>query len=214
MIDDDINLNTGSDFLNFSETEQEQKKFTVVVSGLGRSGTSMLANMIAAGGISMGPIKNSIHEDIGISTLIEQGKKLKLRREVWRRNGMWDVWGFKRPLIVRHHKLLDKTLRNPRYVIIFRDPFAVTSRNKLSLGFTIPQGLEIYRKQSQILEEFIRNSKSPMLLLSYEKVLGNPAAAVQTIRNFCGISEDQEANMLNEIRANDKEYRSHTMLKE
>lgn len=213
MSKEDLNLNTGSEIVNFSDQNALEDQFTVVVSGLGRSGTSMIAKLLVAGGISMGSSSGPIQEDVGISTLIEQARKWALRREVKRRNNLMDVWGFKRPLIVKHHKTLDRTLRNPRYILIFRDPFAVTSRNKLSLGFTISQGLEIFRKQSEILENFIRDTKRPILLLSYEKVLGDPDEAVSTIQNYCGIDKSKTPAMLAQIRANDSEYRKKTTLK-
>ncbi|WP_289043989.1 sulfotransferase [uncultured Aliiroseovarius sp.] len=212
-MNDDVNLNTGSELINYSGDDAAKKQYTIVVSGLGRSGTSMLAKMIAAGGVPMGPSNNPIHEDIGISTLIEDKKKWALRREISLRNKKYNVWGFKRPLIVRHHKLLDSTLRNPRYVIIFRDPLAFASRVKLSRGLTIRRGLKMYRNQSEIIIDFVQKSESPILLLSYEKTLGNPEKAVDTLQRFCGIEMGRRPDMVNQIRPNDNDYRARTTRK-
>lgn len=212
-MNDDTNLNTGAELINFSDDDTIKKQYTVVVSGLGRSGTSMLAKIIAAGGIQMGPANNPIHEDLAISNLIENEKKWALRREVSHRNKERNVWGFKRPLIIRHHKTLDKVLRNPRYIIIFRDPLAFASRVKLSRGLTIRRGLEVYKNQSEIIVDFVCQSKSPMLLLSYEKALGNPENTIDTLQRFCGIEKEKVPDMIAQIRPNDSEYRARTIRK-
>lgn len=201
------NVNTGFRVLNFSAEEAKRTEFTIVVSGLGRSGTSMISKLLTAGGVNMGVAKvDVIHEDVGISNLIETDQIERFQAEVQRRNGLWSVWGFKRPLIVRKHELLSTTLRNPRYIIIFRDPLAVALRNTLSVGFTVAQGLEIYAQQMEIVRRFVVESDRPKLLLSYEKVLDNPQASISAIREFSRIPPEKERAMIDVVRPNDAEY--------
>ena len=208
------NVNTGLRVLNFPAEEAQKKEFTIVVSGLGRSGTTMISKLLTAGGIHMGVSKaDVIHEDVGISNLVETDQADRFKAEVQRRNERWSVWGFKRPLIVRKHELLSATLRNPRYIIIFRDPLAVAMRNTLSMGFTIAQGLEIYSQQMVDVTRFVVESNRPKLLLSYEKVIDNPKASIAAIREFANIPAEKQDAMVSVVRPNDSEYLSAVVRK-
>ena len=205
------NFNTGYRTLNYNAGHQAETNFTVVVSGLGRSGTTMIGKMLTAGGVPMGvPKHDVIHEDVGLSSLVENQDEVRLREVLRDRNAKHTIWGVKRPLIVQHSDLIEATFRNPRYIVIFRDPMAVGTRNNLSLGFDLPGALHVYKGQFEIVCEFVARSHRPMLLLSYEKVLNNTTAIVEEIAEFCRIEPSRRPDMLDVISPNDVSYLAET----
>jgi hypothetical protein len=201
------NLNTGVSHLNCDEKTFSESQFTLILSGHGRSGTTMLAKLIEAGGIKLWKTENSVvKEDIRISRTIEEGKLAVLKRIVAERDELNDKWSFKRPLIYRHSALIEKSMRNPRYIIIFRDPLAASNRSAISVGRSILDAMRMYRNQFGITVEFILKCKAPILLLSYEKVLINPSEAIEAVREFCGIGPEKVELMKEQITANHPEY--------
>lgn len=201
------NKNIGWQILNMTEAKAAETEFTVVVSGLGRSGTTMVGKALTAGGLFMGvKMANVIHEDIGLSNGIENGDLAAVRKFVTNRNGKFQRWGFKRPMIVKHDALLEKELRKPRYVVIFRDPLAVAMRNGLSLGFALPAALGVYHQQLAEIVAFVQRSKSPLLLASYEKTLLDQAGFARALAEFCGIPAANVPAMVEIIQPNDEAY--------
>lgn len=201
------NKNVGWRILNLSKAQQDERNFTVIVSGVARSGTTMVSRILSAGGLSMGAgPENAVQEDLNIASAIETGDIPRIRRLVKIRNAERPRWGFKRPLIVQHDALIGQELRNPRYVLIFRDPLAVAMRNGLSLGFPLPAALGLFNQHFADVAEFVKRSQAPMLLASYEKALQDPHAFVEALIPFCGLAPEHRAAMIAAIRPNDETY--------
>lgn len=206
-----LNANMGMEYLNYTDKNKEEKEFTVIVSGLGRSGTTMVAKMLSGAGLAMGVAKaNTIHEDVVLAGAIEKHNTDVVRRIAKERNELHPRWGFKRPLIVKHESVIEAHLRNPRYILIFRDPMAVAMRNNLSLGFKIHEGLTLYIKQTNLLVSFLRGTKRPVLLASYEKVLQNPEAFAEAVADFAGLPRTEVPAMVAVVNPNDEAYRKAT----
>jgi len=206
------NYNDGVRVINLSKHEVELDEFSLIVSGLGRSGTTMISKMLSAGGIPMGVPKNdTIHEDQELSLAVEAKDKKKIEDIVNLRNQNHKIWGFKRPLIVKHRSSIEKVFRNPRYVIVFRDPLAVATRNSLSLGFNIKQALNVYAQQNQIIVDFLDQTNKPVMLVSYEKAISNPKAFAAKLGGFSRRGPNQQNQMSRVIKPNDPAYREATL---
>jgi hypothetical protein len=209
------NLNRGWLVLNMPKPKFEEKEYTVVVSGLGRSGTSMVGKLLTVGGLPMGVNgADVIHEDIGLSNAIETANVEVICRVAESRNERFKRWGFKRPLVIKHDAIIEKYLRNPRYVLIFRDPLAVAMRNSLSLGMAVPNGLGLFNQQFMEIVTFMQRNTSPKFLVSYEKALQDPQGFVVALARFCGINPQKTASMQQFIKPNDESYRERTMAKD
>ncbi len=182
--------NPGYSLINFSE-ENTEEEFTPIVTGLGRSGTTMLVKILEAAGVFMGVAadaqNNDMREDIALSRAIETKDKPEIQRIVDIRNQRFDVWGFKRPLIFSFDKDIQNVFRNPRYLLIFRDPLAVALRNQISLDLSLNQTLAIFQSQLDTKLKFIRECKSPTLLISYEKMIVEPEPILEEVMRFCGV---------------------------
>ena len=160
-------------------------KKTVLVSGDRHSGTSMVALVLEILGIPMG------EENMVDITLEDReiwwnlGDKTKLREIIAKRNKRWDIWGVKRPDLIAPSAQLGSLLRNPYYIIMFRDPVAISVRTKFGYGpyedrlpqytleDTIPNMLH-HAKYSVTLLGSLRTHPSTTYVFSYEKVLIKP----------------------------------------
>ena len=65
---------------------------------------------------------------------VEAGDTAAVRRVVGQYNRQHATWGWKRPASLHHIADLHATLRNPHYVVVFRDLFAIANRNRISMG--------------------------------------------------------------------------------
>jgi hypothetical protein len=154
-----------------------------------------------------------IHEDVGLSNAIETANIEAVCRVANSRNEKFKRWGFKRPLVIKHDAIIEKYLRNPRYVLIFRDPLAVAMRNQLSLGISVPSGLGLFNQQFKEIETFMQRNTSPKLLISYEKALQDPQGFLVALARFCGINPQKVPSMQQFVRPNDELYRERTLAK-
>ena len=145
---------------------------TVVVLGVERGGTSMAAGMLRALGINMGDRAGLNHEDPMF--LVDEHDKL--RRRIQTRNRDNPVWGFKVPKASLHLPFYEKTLRNPYYVVVYRNPLSIVdSWMQRGAGAPVDVLDRIATYQAAILE-LIKTTKAPLLLLNYERAVQDAAA--------------------------------------
>jgi len=183
---------------------------TLIVSGLARSGTSMVARALTEAAVFLGDMKDDVvYEDHEISNYLERQELLKLRRAVATRNERFETWGFKKPNI---HDFINPKhpsfFRNPYYIFTFRDPIAIAKRNIVSELFDEAMALSEVVKAQALMTKFILRLRHPTLLISYEKALQAPAQCVDNIVKFAGlqIDDDQRQRMLASIEPNRQEY--------
>ena len=188
---DDQQINLGMHVLNEPASHDPR---TLIVLGLSRGGTSMVAGALAHMGVDMGDrIGPNNFEDIRLSGAIERGRLQVARKMIKERNNRSDVWAWKRPSAVRHLDVVATEFRNPYYLIVLRDPVAVSTRRQLSMGTDIIRSLEAsIRNQAKIIK-FAGTTQCPVLLLSYEKCIQRPRLTVETIAAFAGIEPTEEA---------------------
>ena len=205
------NKNSGVHLLNFSKEDSNEKKFTIIVSGLGRSGTTMIAKMLTAGNVFMGVNKTSvIHEDMALANLIENHKQEQLIKFINNRDANHSIWGFKRPLITYKADFYENFIRNPRYIIVYRDPLAVSMRNMKSIGLSLSAAMDTYFAQAETIRNFVKKNRKPILLMSYEKILLDKEYAAQSLANFCGIDKSKIGAMTGNIIPNETMYLQQT----
>src|SRR4051794_13832400 len=77
---------------------------TLLVTGLARSGTSMLAALLQGSGVAMGDhVYEPIHEDAEITQILRARDFTRLDELIARLNAKAPIWGFKMPDL--HHFL-------------------------------------------------------------------------------------------------------------
>ena len=183
---------------------------TIAVTGMGRSGTTMVARILAALDIPMGPdVSDNFLEEDRIVRLLKAGAMGEFAGLCQERDSRYERWCFKCPTLRVRLAEVDPILRNPRYIITYRDMVAISSRNLLELGSDPTAALEAQaRKQYNLMRALLALS-APVLLLSYEKAMRYPEHSVTLIAGFCGttLDPDQAAQLAQaEIRPNDPRY--------
>lgn len=167
---------------------------TFIVTGLQRSGTSLIAAMLRCAGLFIGSeINSAVNEDEEIARVLAARDFDALRLVVERRNAAHPRWGFKCPMLCdalgpRQIGLFDR----PRLIVTFRDPVAVAVRTSLSEYQPAWPALQGAISQQAALAGFLGEIQCPSLLLSYEKTLAFPHDSIDALLRFCDIAPDAQ----------------------
>ena len=109
-----------------------------------------------------------------------------IRNNLKLRNDKYKVWGWKYPRSINYLENIHDDLINPKFICIFRDPFAIARRNIFRHSkdpcLMIKQATELALKNIT----YIQNSKKPALICSYENILSNPLEFTKLINKFIG----------------------------
>jgi hypothetical protein len=166
---------------------------TIIIVGIPRSGTSMVASVLKTLGLFIGKeIDGAVFEDREIAAAIDSGKLARFAAIAEARNAEHRMWGFKRPEAYKQLAKLCSVCRNPRVIVPFRDMLAIALRNKIAMQMDAPEQLPRLAAQYDALTTAVFRAAAPALLLSYEKSLQFPSETVTEIASFCGIQADRE----------------------
>lgn len=199
-------INNGTYILNQKVLSEQN---TVAITGLGRSGTTMLSRLVSEIGMPVGMnLTPNTLEDKDIQKAIKQKDISSFEKAVDTRNSEWENWAFKCPALRGDLKSYLDLLRNPRLIVIFRDVLAISIRNNISMNFELNEGLLASVKNYEKLINNIRELDIPILLISYEKALIMPEETVASIANFIGydVLPNQLEVISQTIKASDPRY--------
>jgi len=157
-----------------------QDKKTIVIFGVARGGTSMVAGVVRKLGFFLGEKVPNNHEDPQmINSSIEA-----IKETVKSRNENYDVWGWKNPHAVKYLDKLKDDLINPVLIIVNRDIVATSKGHIRWHGrdslFAIT---DIIQQQNQNIVLALR-WQVPTLMVSYEKCVQYPRSAIYEIATF------------------------------
>lgn len=177
----------------------EERKFITVVSGLPRSGTSMMMRMLESGGI---PAMTD-----GVRTADADNPRGYYELEAVKqldRNTSWLEDAYNKAIKIIY-VFLYHLPGNHRYKVLFlrRSLNDVVASQKVMLDrrrqagtLTDEQLMESYNKQLQRLYSWVkRQSNIEILYLDYEEILSEPETAVFDITKFLGVPLDTHAMM-------------------
>lgn len=175
-------------------------KRTYVCIGLERGGTSAIAGVMRGLGIPMGVAKVDIggnNEDPSF-----HAKRLgEMRRTIRERDDRFDVWGWKYPTAARYLPALMKNLRNPHFVVVYRDAIATALGRKKWDGDFLDRDARLSLHEASVATEvntsFALASGAPSLMISYEKAMADKRALVTEMAEFAGRRAPRGAEMLN-----------------
>ncbi|MGX1497667.1 hypothetical protein ACSSV1_002703 [Labrenzia sp. MBR-25] len=183
-------INDGFTVLNGTKLDSEQKA-TFITVGVARSGTSMIGAVLRKFNVFLGDkADDAVFEDLCLSNALETGDTKRLDQIIDDYNARHQLWGFKRP---ESFDLLPQTLnrfRNPRLIVMMRDPAAVAKRNEVSMHTDFLGQLRRAAERTMDLVRFVEAIKCPALVISYEKALAAPDRLVEKLAEFCGVQLD------------------------
>jgi hypothetical protein len=187
--------NTG--IMVVGETSTPPAERTIVISGTPRGGTTMLAECLATLGVPMGvpvppPLEQFNFEDPDFQALLQMESPgeigmVALRALILRRNLDHAVWGFKLPMALNSLPVLEEELRNPQFILVFRDIVAISSREVVSVGFDAIHAMRRALVWYERVVDFVESSGARCLLISYEKALQFPDITLDLLISWCGL---------------------------
>lgn len=182
--------NLGAVRLNATPSRGEK---TIVILGVARGGTSMVAGILRHLGVFLGDKAAApVFEDVRLAEAIEASDMAGARAIVSAYDSVHPVWGFKRPGLVEHLSWAPALFRHPAYVFIFRDVLAIGNRNALSMKSDVLKSMKQSLRQYEVMREFIATTDAPALLVSNEKALIHPTEFVSELVAWTGLEVTSE----------------------
>ncbi len=155
---------------------------TLVVLGTARGGTSAVAGALDRLGLFTGALSaGPVFEDVNLANAIESGDAEQAREVIDTYNGEHPVWAFKRPRLLYHVQDVHALFRNPVYIVVFRDVFAAAQRTRISGGVDIFLTMDKLLADNERIIDFLDSTQPNALLVSYEKLMANPALLVDRL---------------------------------
>ena len=165
------------------EKTRSWEQATYVVLGNPHGGTTLIAGLLRIFGLFMGrQIDSWTQEDIAMRT----DDLEDLVAIIDNRNKEHDRWGWKCPGSVRYLGALKDYLRNPKFIAVYRDPYAATLRNVKEHGRDSIECIEEWSREFQLQLQIIKGFAVPSLLVSYEMALKKPRLLIEDFAKFLG----------------------------
>lgn len=164
---------------------------TVVVFGMPRGGTTMVAGICQRCGIDMG---SNLPKNLEDQDFVYKPKEHMIDA-IAARNASKLVWGWKFPRASKYLPRLEKNIRNPLFIVVWRDALSVATRGILKSG-EITKSLQLaHGIQTQNLA-FVTTTSAPVLHVSYEKSIRYPVELAEDIQQFTGIHQPLDKDEL------------------
>jgi hypothetical protein len=160
---------------------------TLVICGPGRGGTSVVAYVLRRAGYYLGEeLGSENHEDLDILAAIRNRSQMKTI--IAGRNQQHKRWGFKIPLAVNHIHWLVDVLRNPIFLVAFRNPVAIAKSlvrrderyadtTLYKLGSAFEHGLH----KMELGAAQVLIAEAPSILIDVDAARGNASRLVRDL---------------------------------
>jgi len=185
----------------------------LLITGLGRSGTSAVASFVHGLGYHMPFAKElATNEDVKLRTLLEAGDVTSIKKELESRAVKYPLVAWKDPKLfgIVGEKLLDLLDKDWVYLVVFRDPVSVAVRNNKSLGRELDSELLNATTQQLKLALFYIKLKvnRRVHLVSYEKFITVFEKTADDMLSFLGLTceKDDLANLQLFVRGDHERY--------
>ena len=143
----------------------------------------MVAGVLRCLGVFMGyrfgeESGGSNHEDLDF----QQASPSNVRKLIVKRNAEFDIWGWKDPGTVLRVEGIAADIRNPVFISVFRDPYAIALSEKKHSQRDIDTGLKVATGHLSMLSYF--KTSYPQyrnIALSYEKAIQDKERVVNEL---------------------------------
>jgi len=161
---------------------------TIVVMGVARGGTSMVAGTVRELGIFLGDRLGENHEDPQFLPFDVD----KIREVISRRNDEHKTWGWKMPHSLQYIEQVQTELRNPHFILVWRNTLATAISQVNRSDSDIGNALEYSSNRLQEMIEKTKLLNGPVLLVNYEQAINQKDDFVDTLADFVGVDVDDE----------------------
>lgn len=197
------------------------KPRTIVVLGVARSGTSIISGALNHLGVFTGDFsKDPVYEDVRLSNAFKSTVWDNVEEVVRDYNSRYSVWAYKRPNIIQatqymgrfgqlakrfpflltssyrltlfnFDKFVDQ-LRNPIFIVTFKDLFAISNRNRISMNFNLLDNMNTVWLQYGRLLQLIRRPGFNGLLVSVDGAVRDKETFLAELISFCSLTPTRE----------------------
>ena len=159
---------------------------TIIATGIGRSGTSMVAAVLAGIGLlSREDAYDVTLDDREFLHVFSLHDRAGLAAIIARRNHNRAAWAFKMPSLQGYllpHEV--DLFRNPHLIVVMRDVVATARRHATAEHVDPAESMfETARGQADLLA-FLQQLRCPILAVSYEKAVLHPGPFVRAVADF------------------------------
>jgi hypothetical protein len=191
-VEREAELNYGVTTLGPRDAVLASGERTYVVLGVSRGGTSAAAGVLNLLGVPMGSTGEApLFEDLPMNRALSQGVE-SVEALIARNNDEKPVWGFKGNTITQPYEEIARRLRNPVFIVIFRDLLAVANRARLSAGRDVAAIMQRQGKEYQRIVDFVSTGHFYSVLVSYEKLSTYSDEVVYAIADSAGLDVTTE----------------------
>jgi hypothetical protein len=170
---------------------------TLVICGPTRGGTSLAAYVMLKLGYFLGDnVNHGNHEDLEILAAIKDPELMTAI--IASRNQRRGRWGFKVPAAAHHSEWLADALRNPVFLVVFRNPVAIAktilkrdpavNSDLAGLAWAFQHGLRSMEFGTQVLM-----TEAPAILLDVDAARGTPELVVRDLASLFALSASEQA---------------------
>lgn len=181
------------------------RQYTVPIVGIPRGGTTMVAAVVSALGVYLGP-----ENDLRQFNFEDQTMHLPYLDKVFacvqERNHHFDRWGWKDPVGIPSIQQVIFALRSPRVIMVFRDKLATIQgemrfdeQNNIQPRRTFHDLMDRTMHWQQQNVEFLQRAKVPILLVSYERAMRQREEFIEDAAAFLGIENPAREAALQSI---------------
>jgi len=195
---------------------------TYIITGSGRGGTTMVTGVAHLLGLELNPggvgnLEDPQFVNVAQGRRPEKGKTHEphnlsreetveyLRNRVITNNQHNSVWGWKDPGVDSYLTDISSELRNPHFIVVYRDPIAVATaliaadetnvlmaekdplRHKVGTVITPEQAYNMVTQHYSRYWELLNELKWPTLLVSYERGRSQPLQLAAEMADFLGL---------------------------
>jgi hypothetical protein len=200
------------DALKRAVAEMARRK--VLITGLGRGGTTSIAAMLHHAGFNLSgaPEPDAYFEDENLRALLLDRQYAQVQDELERRAERHGLVAWKDPKLYSEYGLeLTRRLADDwTLVAVFRDPVATVSRRMTADQVDFSGSMEHVVRFMRKLQKFAADveKQRPVLYVSYEKVITEPISSIRGIFDSLGadIGEDGAAYLWTHMRRSQKLY--------
>lgn len=198
--------NKSPEFIGDKEVLKKKHK-TLIVVGVARGGTSLVAGTLYHMGIFCGArSKPPIFEDPMLDNLMKRGDIKNFEKKIKTYNKAHNIWVYKRPSIIEDLALYHQYWRNPVYLFIFKDIFSVANRNVISMNMSVIDCIKKAHYDYDKIVDFISNNEVNGFLFSYDKIMQNKKAFINVLSSVVDKKDDNHHNAEKFIRYDPKDY--------
>lgn len=202
--------NIGITLLESSSDKERVVSQHVLITGLGRGGTTAMAQVFKAFGFVFDN-PNDFMESLELKGFLEKGDTQKLTEKLnqWQSSGLRHAWKDPKLVAAPCRNALIALPRNITTVIIFRDLLATSMRHSSVMSDDFLTSLERYALGVHKLVKLTKQLKPnrSVVLVSYEKLLVNTDVVVNQLASIFQITDtDRITQAINAVAISPQSY--------